>query len=264
MYLSYKGHSLSERRGNNLGLSFSIVRLVGQVLQRVPVESSPRLQHPRWGRGSVEGKGLPAVSVRRYPHLPAARQAHTRSGVRRVPRRAHFTGGTGTCRKVRFLPPLPPPLPPLFRSNPNVWPVSVPCSVQFVFYFSQSEFNRRERHAKTIEIAQEEVLTCLGICLYERMHRIQQRSCEEELTWEILFCLAVEALQRKFEVCCPSRSQTYLLNSFDTLPWTTYGKLANFSCPPILRSRKTSFSSQLSCLSSSVLGGIKCMRTVVL
>ena len=27
---------------------------------------------------------------------------------------------------------------------------------------------KQERHAKTIEIAQKEVLTCIGICLYDR------------------------------------------------------------------------------------------------
>ncbi|CAG0914439.1 unnamed protein product [Notodromas monacha] len=62
------------------------------------------------------------------------------------------------------------------------------------------ETGRRERHAKTIEIAQEEVLTCLGICLYERLHKIQQRTCEEELTWELLFCISLEVLQKNFEL----------------------------------------------------------------
>ncbi|XP_064653255.1 gametogenetin-binding protein 2-like isoform X2 [Lineus longissimus] len=60
--------------------------------------------------------------------------------------------------------------------------------------------SRRERHAKTLDIAQEEVLTCLGIHLYERLHRIWQKLRAEEQTWQILFCLGVESLKKNFEV----------------------------------------------------------------
>ncbi|KAL0271882.1 UNVERIFIED_CONTAM: hypothetical protein PYX00_005051 [Menopon gallinae] len=59
--------------------------------------------------------------------------------------------------------------------------------------------NRRERHAKTMEIAQEEVLTCVGICIYDRLHRIYLRLREEEFTCRVLAAAAVEALCRKFE-----------------------------------------------------------------
>lgn len=60
--------------------------------------------------------------------------------------------------------------------------------------------SRRERHAKTLEIAQEEVLTCLGICVYERLHRIQLRMKEEECTCQVLAAVAIDALYRNFEV----------------------------------------------------------------
>lgn len=60
--------------------------------------------------------------------------------------------------------------------------------------------SRRERHAKTLEIAQEEVLTCLGICVYERLHRIQLRLREEECTCQVLAAVAIDALYRNFEV----------------------------------------------------------------
>lgn len=59
--------------------------------------------------------------------------------------------------------------------------------------------SHRERHAKTLEIAQEEVLICLGICLYERLHRISLRLKEEEGTCQVLAAVAVDALHRKFE-----------------------------------------------------------------
>lgn len=61
-------------------------------------------------------------------------------------------------------------------------------------------FSRRERHAKTLEIAQEEVLTCLGICVYERLHRIQLRLREEECICQVLAAVAIDALHRNFEV----------------------------------------------------------------
>ncbi|KAF5273798.1 hypothetical protein FQA39_LY00913 [Lamprigera yunnana] len=59
--------------------------------------------------------------------------------------------------------------------------------------------SRRERHAKTLEIAQEEVLTCLGICMYERLHRIYLRMKEEECTCQMFAAVAVDALCRSFE-----------------------------------------------------------------
>ena len=67
-----------------------------------------------------------------------------------------------------------------------------------------SPFRRRERHAKTIDIAQEEVLTCLGIHLYERLHRIWQKLRAEEQTWQMLFYLGIDALRKSFEVGAPS------------------------------------------------------------
>lgn len=60
--------------------------------------------------------------------------------------------------------------------------------------------SRRDRHAKTLDIAQEEVLTCLGIHIYERLHRIWQKLKAEEQTWQILFYLGVDALKKSFEV----------------------------------------------------------------
>lgn len=60
-------------------------------------------------------------------------------------------------------------------------------------------YSRRERHAKTLEIAQEEVLTCLGICMYERLHRIYMRMREEECTCQVFAAVAVHTLSRSFE-----------------------------------------------------------------
>lgn len=59
---------------------------------------------------------------------------------------------------------------------------------------------RRDRHAKTLDIAQEEVLTCLGIHTYERLHKIWQKLKAEDQTWQILFFLGVDALKQSFEM----------------------------------------------------------------
>lgn len=67
--------------------------------------------------------------------------------------------------------------------------------------------NIRERHAKTLEIAQEEVLTCLGICIAERLHRIHRRMKEEETVCKVLAAVAVDALSRNFRV---TRSYTII------------------------------------------------------
>lgn len=50
-----------------------------------------------------------------------------------------------------------------------------------------------------MEIAQEEVLTCLGICMYERLHRIYMRMREEECTCKVFAAVAVVTLSQSFE-----------------------------------------------------------------
>ncbi|XP_028278177.1 gametogenetin-binding protein 2 isoform X2 [Parambassis ranga] len=85
--------------------------------------------------------------------------------------------------------------------------IHVCCETDFIAHLlgrAEPEFaggyERRERHAKTIDIAQEEVLTCLGIHLYERLHRIWQKLRAEEQTWQLLFHLGIDALRKSFEM----------------------------------------------------------------
>lgn len=65
---------------------------------------------------------------------------------------------------------------------------------------AQPEVMGRERHAKTLEIAQEEVLTCLGICIAERLHRVHRRLKEEETVCKVLAAVAIDALSRNFQM----------------------------------------------------------------
>lgn len=85
--------------------------------------------------------------------------------------------------------------------------IHVYCETDFIAHLldrAEPEFcgsyERRERHAKTIDIAQEEVLTCVGIHLYERLHRIWQKLRAEEQTWQILFHLGIDGLRKSFEM----------------------------------------------------------------
>jgi hypothetical protein len=65
--------------------------------------------------------------------------------------------------------------------------------------------NRRERHAKTLDIAQQEVLTCIGIYLYERFHRIFLGMRAEEQTWQLLLFTGIHTLKNSFEVTTTER-----------------------------------------------------------
>ncbi|XP_034149447.1 gametogenetin-binding protein 2 isoform X2 [Esox lucius] len=93
------------------------------------------------------------------------------------------------------------------RCCPHERHIHVCCQTDFMAHLlgrAEPEFaggyERRERHAKTIDVAQEEVLTCLGIHLYERLHRIWQKLRAEEQTWRMLFYLGIDALRKSFEM----------------------------------------------------------------
>nr|CAD7423459.1 unnamed protein product [Timema monikensis] len=65
---------------------------------------------------------------------------------------------------------------------------------------AEPELIGRERHAKTMETAQEEVLTCLGLCIYDRLYKIHTRLREEHSICQVLAAVAVETLCRNFEM----------------------------------------------------------------
>uniref|UniRef100_U5EZT6 Gametogenetin-binding protein 2-like n=1 Tax=Corethrella appendiculata TaxID=1370023 RepID=U5EZT6_9DIPT len=68
-----------------------------------------------------------------------------------------------------------------------------------------SNSRHRERHAKTLEIAQEEVLTCIGMCIYERLRRIHVCLREEENACQVLAAVAVHALCRSFDMAVENK-----------------------------------------------------------
>ena len=88
--------------------------------------------------------------------------------------------------------------------------VHVEGSTDFVsklINLAEPELNglRQERHAKTIEIAQKEVLTCIGICLYERFQRIQQKLREGQQSCDILFLVALKSLKKSYDMYFESK-----------------------------------------------------------
>ncbi|KAK2714058.1 gametogenetin-binding protein 2-like isoform X3 [Artemia franciscana] len=58
----------------------------------------------------------------------------------------------------------------------------------------------RERHAKTIEVAQEEVLTCVGICLLDRFQKAARRLREEHQAGDMLLCATLAAMRMSLDV----------------------------------------------------------------
>lgn len=55
--------------------------------------------------------------------------------------------------------------------------------------------SRRERHAKSLDIAQEEILTCLGIYLFERFDKIYRIMKSEEQAWQYLYYITVDCFR---------------------------------------------------------------------
>ena len=94
----------------------------------------------------------------------------------------------------------------MFRQNPQLnerrsstvcevaeWP-DHHCGDDLVCFDSQTE-----RHAKSMEIAQEEVLTCLGVHLHDRFFRIQQKLKVEDKSWQLLYAIGMDGLRRHLE-----------------------------------------------------------------
>ncbi|XP_062501747.1 gametogenetin-binding protein 2-like [Corticium candelabrum] len=74
------------------------------------------------------------------------------------------------------------------------------------------------RHAKTMCVAQEEVLNCIGIHLWQRLNRVWQKLKTEEQTWHMLFFASIEVIKNRFEVAVEAKrgvsSLELLVNEF--------------------------------------------------
>ncbi|XP_057677913.1 gametogenetin-binding protein 2 [Corythoichthys intestinalis] len=82
--------------------------------------------------------------------------------------------------------------------------IHVCCEIDFIAHLlgrAEAQFagGYEERHAKTIDLAQKEVLTCLGIYLHERLQKIWQKLRAEEQTWQLLFHVGIDEIRKSFE-----------------------------------------------------------------
>lgn len=68
-----------------------------------------------------------------------------------------------------------------------------------------------------MEIAQEEVLTCIGMCIYNRLKRIQQCVKEEENACQILAAVSVHALSRSFDMAVENKRGVNLELIYDEI-----------------------------------------------
>lgn len=86
--------------------------------------------------------------------------------------------------------------------------IQLPCKVDFIDTLirrAEPELvgngnRQRERHAKTLEIAQEEVLTCIGMCIFERFRKVYNARKEEEGACQLLAVLALHGMYRSFDL----------------------------------------------------------------
>ena len=88
--------------------------------------------------------------------------------------------------------------------------VHVKCDQNFIgqlFRLAEPELSglRQERHAKTIEIAQKEVLTCIGLALFDRFQRIQQKLKEAEQTCDLLFLTLLKTLRMSLDLAAEKK-----------------------------------------------------------
>ena len=90
-------------------------------------------------------------------------------------------------------------------SGPDDQHVHVSCDPKFIgqlFMLVEPELTslQKERHVKNIEIAQKEVLVCIGLALFERFTTIEQKLKEAELTCDLLFLSLLKSLRNSLEL----------------------------------------------------------------
>jgi hypothetical protein len=57
-----------------------------------------------------------------------------------------------------------------------------------------------------METAQEEVITCFGVCVFERLRRLQQRFAEEERAWGTVMSVVVQAMRKSYQLAMHKKS----------------------------------------------------------
>ncbi|XP_077361057.1 gametogenetin-binding protein 2 [Festucalex cinctus] len=97
--------------------------------------------------------------------------------------------------------------------------IQVCCETDYIAHLlsrAEHEFaaGYKKRHTKTFDTAQEEVLTSLGVHLYERLHKIWQKFRAEEQTWQILLHVGIDELRKSFETAVENMQGISRLEQF--------------------------------------------------
>ena len=88
--------------------------------------------------------------------------------------------------------------------------VHVRCDTSFIgnlFRLADLELSnmKHEKHVKNMEVAQKEVLTCIGLTLFERFQNIHQKMHEAEKTCDIMFMGILKSLRLKMDVAADQK-----------------------------------------------------------
>ena len=104
--------------------------------------------------------------------------------------------------------------------TPNLWygvsacvedkHIHVRCEMDFIsqlFILAEPDIrgSRSERHTKTIEIAQQEVMICIGLALFDRIAKIRQKLDEAEQTCDLLFLILLKQLRLKLDIAADEK-----------------------------------------------------------
>ena len=104
--------------------------------------------------------------------------------------------------------------------SPNLWygvsacvndaHIHIKCDLYFLgqlFRLAEPDIrgSRSERHTKTIEIAQQEVMICIGLALFDRIAKIRQKLAEAEQTCDLLFLILLKSLRLKLDTAADEK-----------------------------------------------------------
>ena len=123
-----------------------------------------------------------------------------------------------------------------WRSCSNNKHIHVPAKRDFVSHLiaraePEIQGGRRERHVKSLDIAQEEILTCLGIYLFERFDKILRTMKSEEQAEQYLCCIAIDCCRMSMKPiegegdrrCDPSTEKILNAASIVSKIWVALG-----------------------------------------
>ena len=82
-----------------------------------------------------------------------------------------------------------------------------PSYINYLFTLAEPELNgaKQEKHAKTIELAKKEVLTCIGVALFDRFAKMQLKMQETEYTCDLLFLTLLKTLRTSLDMAADNK-----------------------------------------------------------